>query len=205
MMTNTPPPGSAICKTSAADESSFRIIHSSAPDAGEVGGFSFEAIAKPLRKWTGQSPSLPKCRSRVTFSQLWEGRASSRLGFATTSIDCWLFSQLHIFQVIPRSKTLPATSLAGSQFRVQRPERGMWTGSLPFSFFPQLLQNLPTISFLQPLNTLNIASFLKNRSVRSVYSVVLKSPLSTLRRQGVRLDPTERRTPNSKLRIGEKP
>ena len=44
-----------------------------------------EAIAKPLRKWTGQSPSLPQCRSRATFAQIWEDRASSRLGLATTS------------------------------------------------------------------------------------------------------------------------
>ena len=44
-----------------------------------------EAIAKPLRKRTGQRPSLPKCRSRATFAQVWDDRASSRLGFAITS------------------------------------------------------------------------------------------------------------------------
>ena len=48
---------------------------------------SEEAIAKPLRKRTGQSPSLPKCRSRATFAQVGEDRASSRLGFATTAED----------------------------------------------------------------------------------------------------------------------
>ena len=37
---------------------------------------------------------LPKCGSRITLAQIWEGRASSRLGFATTSVCYFGFARL---------------------------------------------------------------------------------------------------------------
>ena len=71
-----------------------------------------EVLAKPLRKWTEQSQSLPKCRSRATFAQIREDRASSRLGFA-----------------IPSAVTSPVTTISLSCIRTQNGARGRMDGN----------------------------------------------------------------------------
>ena len=105
--------------------------------------FALEAVAKPSRLRTGQSPSLPNRLFRTAFAHLWEGRAPSRPGFAIASLD-----RTSLASGVTYAALVKVSDLSGTKMRVRVPvtaalapesetnakfPKGLWYGNVTLS------------------------------------------------------------------------